>query len=142
MSDPIFLVRKGRPSDLSFVRDAWLESDKSSPAGRDAGRSYYREAKIKIAAILDRPNTELRIAHVPDDDDAILGWAVVGSENEAVPVVYYVYVRRDARQNGIAKSLLADLVNETCEYTHKPVIRARLPIPQSWTYSVARNYRR
>ena len=92
-----FAIRLGRPSDLPFVVDSWAKR------GRNPGERI-RDATARARSILAHPSTVLRVAVLPDDEDAILGWAVI---TDAVPPrCRYVYVRKDARGQGVAKVLL------------------------------------
>lgn len=90
-----FLLRPGRPSDLPFVVDSWVKRG-GLPNER------LGAATARVRGILASPDSILRVAHVPDDDDAILGWACLGAEGP-----HYVYVRKDARRQGIATALLS-----------------------------------
>jgi GNAT superfamily N-acetyltransferase len=63
-----------------------------------------REATSRVRALLARPDSVLRVASLPDDDDAILGWAVISADEPHE--LHYVYVRKEARNQGIARRLL------------------------------------
>lgn len=91
-------IRFGRPSDLPYVADTWAKRGRQ-PSER------LGAATARVRAILARSDTVLRIACLPDDSDAILGWAVVSSDDP--PACVYVYVRKDARKQGLARLLLA-----------------------------------
>lgn len=91
-------IRLGRPSDLPYVVDTWAKR------GHDRNERLGA-ATARVRAILARADSVLRIACLPDDSDAILGWAVVSSDEP--PTLHYVYVRKDARGQGIARLLLA-----------------------------------
>lgn len=91
-------IRLGRPSDLPYVVDTWTKR------GHERGERLG-PATIRVRAILARPDTVLRVACLPDDSDAILGWAAITT---GIPLTLtYVYVRREARKQGIARTLLA-----------------------------------
>jgi len=62
-------------------------------------------ATARVRAILARPDSVLRVACLPDDSDAILGWSVISGDEPHT--LHYVYVRKDARKQGIARLLLA-----------------------------------
>lgn len=130
----LYDIRPGRETDHPFVISSWLASDRHSPAGRDMGERYASEHRETVKRILMR--AELRVACVVDTPDAILGWAVTGPDT-----VYYVYVRRDVRRLGIGRALVGDLAKGQLEYTHRPVTRGEMKLPEGWTYNVARNYR-
>lgn len=91
-------IRLGRPSDLPYVTDTWVKR------GHDRNERLGA-ATARVRAILARSDSVLRVACLPDDSDAILGWAVVSSDEP--PILHYVYVRKDARKQGIARLLLA-----------------------------------
>lgn len=133
MTKPLFCTREGVESDMPFVLASWVESDRFSPAGRDAGPCHRAEHRALVQRIL--PRLHVAMAHAPDDPDALLGWAAY--EFRSVPIVHYCYVKggpkANARRLGIARALLAHLLDEACEYTHRPVTRG-LPIPERWTY--------
>lgn len=98
------VVRIGRPSDLPYVEDTWVKR------GRNPNERMG-DAKARVRALLADPDSLLHVAVLPDDDDAILGWAVWSGDR-----VQFAYVRKDARGQGIAKSLCASLdTNKTTE---------------------------
>lgn len=94
-----FSLRVGRPADLAYVVDSWVKR------GRDRGERLS-DATARVRAILADEGTELRIACLPDDPDAILGWAAV-----APPSLHYVYVRKELRGQGLARALLHGIEN-------------------------------
>jgi GNAT superfamily N-acetyltransferase len=91
-------IRLGRPSDLAFVVDSWVKR------GHERGERL-REATARVRALLARHDSVLRVACLPDDSDAILGWAVITAKPPHK--LHYVYVRKEARKQGIARTLLA-----------------------------------
>ncbi len=91
-------IRLGRLSDLPYVVDTWVKR------GHERGERL-RAATARVRAILARPDSVLRVASLPDDTDAILGWAVITSAEPHE--LHYVYVRKEARKQGIARVLLA-----------------------------------
>lgn len=137
-----FMQRSGRPSDRPFVLESWQASNSTTTLGREMGPRYVSEQKTLCNAILDRPTTAVRVACLPDDDDAIMGYAVVGHLDTLLPKIYYVYVKSEARKLGIATTLLGDLRDRTVTYTHKPArtLAAVLPKPETWLFSYYRNF--
>ena len=93
-------IRLGRPSDLPYVVDTWVKR------GHDRGERLHA-ATARVRAILARADSVLRVACLPDDSDAIIGWAAVTAADS--PTLHYVYVRKDARNQGIARLLLAGI---------------------------------
>lgn len=94
-----YAIRLGRPSDLPYVVDTWIKK------GRNPDESLSA-ATARVRAVLAHHDSMLRVACLSDDDDAILGWATIDI-GRSPPELHYVYVRKDARKQGIAKSLLA-----------------------------------
>lgn len=90
-------IRLGRPSDLAYVVDSWVKR------GHDRGERM-RDATARVRAILARPDSVLRVACLPDDEDAIIGWAAIEGSK-----LHYVYVRKEARKQGIARLLLVGI---------------------------------
>ena len=115
------VIRPVRVSDLAYVTDSWAKNDHE-----------YRKVRTSVAvsAIRERlagDRVEIRVATLPDDEDAILGWAVVTPPNDRSAIVHYVYVRRDARLQGVARALLSDLEGADVVYQAFPPMHARLP---------------
>lgn len=61
--------------------------------------AYYEAYKRYIDSLLSRTFSVVRLAQL--DDDTMLGWSL--SENKTV---HYVWVKKEARRQGIGKSLL------------------------------------
>lgn len=59
-----------------------------------------------IAQVLKRPETEVRVACLKEDEDEIKGYTVLDSSRKAL---HFVYVKEAWRKQGIAKKLLPDL---------------------------------
>jgi GNAT superfamily N-acetyltransferase len=135
MRPAICEIRISKQDDLAFVVDCW--SDRLS-----------RERKAKLGemtryvrALLARSASRLIIAHVPNEPDAILGWAALeaagyrrvgeddwhdqpggGYEEYRPVVVHYLYVRSGARRQGVARAMLGGV--RAGEYSH--------PAPRRW----------
>lgn len=131
----MFTVRPGTRDDYAFVIDSWLTSHEHSTVGQDARGVYYQRQKALIRAILARESTALRLAHAPGEPDAFLGWSCTAPTAKRV---YYVYVKRDARQLGIATSLLEGF-DAPVTFCAKPVVRG-LSVPRGWTYDPYANH--
>lgn len=86
-----------------FVLAKWLRSLKR---GNDFFRlidsenffTYY-DAFIKLT--LSRPNTQVRLAVLSDDNDVVLGFSIVEGKT-----LHYVFVQKDLRRQGIGFSIL------------------------------------
>lgn len=153
MGEDFYRIRYAVRTDTPFIVDSWLKSDQHTRQARDVGRGIYFANHSKVVkAILARGDTRTLVAHVPDNEDAILGWAAMG-----LNTAYYVYVRSDARRMGIARALLAPLLGRKgVDYTHAPAVWVPLtpeeridtphrkdkplPAPPGWSYNPYRNY--
>jgi hypothetical protein len=84
------------------------------------------------------------VAHVPHNENAILGFAVGRPGDE--PSIYYVYVKKDLRRNKMACAMLAHLLNTKQEelaclkvqYSHRPMMPS-VKAPPAWKYNPYRN---
>lgn len=95
-----FLVRAARDSDYAFVLDTWRRSFESAPAVAGADPSAYElEMKFVIARLFK--TSEVLIACDTEDEDTLLGFASISG-----PTLNYVYVRKDFRNMGVARTLL------------------------------------
>lgn len=128
---PKFRVRAMVANDRNFVIKSWMVNAGMSARGRDAGKAFDTEHRDRILEALQR--CSMRVACATDDDDAILGFACVDTTLPA-PVVHYVYVRNEARRNGIARAMLSDVEGAPLvEFSHKPAMAWRGPA--AWKYN-------
>jgi GNAT superfamily N-acetyltransferase len=116
------IVRVGKPEDVPFVVDTWTK--------RGYRGERMREATMRVRALIARPTSRLIVAHVPDDVDAMLGWAVL----EVGPLcLHYIYVRSAARRQGVARAIMREVACDALEYS-----RACELAPKSWTLNEGR----
>lgn len=117
-----YAIRAAKPSDLAFVRSGWIESLMVRVRSRvDAEvKRLVRTGNVRVAC--DRT-----------DEDALLGFAVLDSENPAL--LHYVYVRRELRREGIATVLVRP--DEVREYSFATddLERCFRPTERRWTHS-------
>lgn len=131
---PIFKVREGgKPMDLDFVVGAWVRANADSHLGHALGPCYFSEHRARVVAELAKPHAKVRVAHVPDDENAILGFCVTASDET---IVHYVYVRKEVRRKGIARALLRP-VSERAICTHRPRqdVAKELRLPKGWVFN-------
>lgn len=118
-------TRIGKPDDLAFVVDCWAKND---PALRSM---RLRDSTKHVRALIVR--SQLLIAHVPREPDAILGWAV--TEPGRPPCVHYIYVRSVARRQGVASALVG-VTDAPIEYSH--VAPKGIAVPSGWSLNTER----
>lgn len=89
--------REAGAEDLPYVIDVW---------GRyclnKADKQTWPSFKAAAYRVLERDDVDVLVAHDPEDRDAIWGFCV-----REPGTVHFVYVRRFARGNGIARRLTA-----------------------------------
>jgi GNAT superfamily N-acetyltransferase len=138
---PIFSIRPAVAEDLPFIRGSWLESNKHTRISSQAAVVYGGEEPQRIRAVLARDGIQVRVACVPDTPNAIMGWAVL--EPHPKYLIHYVYVRRDARLLGIAKTLVHDAPKHA-EFVSMPKFPLRgevsITLPSTWRYNFYRGF--
>jgi GNAT superfamily N-acetyltransferase len=164
VSLPPFLQRQGGEADLNYLRKHWRGSAAANALsfaptveGHHEGDRFPAFHNAMMAAILSWPSTRVTVAHPPEDDGTILGWLVSRpavpiicrgpkprAEIGRAPVVYFCFVREELRRVGVARMLLADLLERRdVIYTSKPPrVRLRsgewgpaaVRIPSAWKY--------
>lgn len=146
-ADPAFGVRVFAPDDVPFVMDSWLMSERDS-VGHQEGPYFVRLQKAMQRAILARPSTQVLIAYPHGDPETIVGWAVFSPTT-----LYYVFTRFHNRRFGVARLLLASLLDKpTVVYAARlgrvfdESSRAWLPspiaarIPAGWRFLYRSNF--
>lgn len=100
------LIRSPKAEDLPYIASTWTRSVLSTHAYQRHGASRTGTQVTKqVDAVLDRQDTKALICVREEDPDRILGWVLYVPRN--IPIVHYIYVRKDApRQRGIASALL------------------------------------
>jgi hypothetical protein len=101
------MIRPPKPTDQGYIASTWARSILRSTHAwqRHASARSGHQVNTLIDKTLDRKDTRALLRVKPHDPDSILGW-VLFVDGVGVPVIHYVYVRRDDRQSGIATELL------------------------------------
>ena len=159
-----FLLRAGTDADLNFCRKHWrlaysANAQTLAPTveGHHEGDRFPAFHNAMMAGILSWPSTRVTVACPPEDEGTILGWLVSRPAERVIcrgprprpeigraPVVYFCFVREELRRVGIARMLLADLLDRRdVIYTAKPPrvrarsgewVQAAIRIPAYWKY--------
>jgi len=107
-------IRKHTKEDLPFIYRSWLMGqyyglDLFSLSKKDSFMNAYRKI---IDHILQRPNTEIQIAALAEDQEIILGYSIL--EKDAL---HWVFVKKEFRKMGIAKKLIPEHIRTTTAIT-------------------------
>src|SRR5690554_1459582 len=101
----LFKVRDSKPSDLNFVLATFLR-------GVYHGDTYLSEVprsifmdnyKVVANKLVNNPNTIIKIACLPEDEDVILGYSILSADYSTI---HWCYVKAAWRNKGIAKSIV------------------------------------
>jgi hypothetical protein len=100
-----FDLRPFDADDTAFLFKSWLDAYRYSDFGKALdSRTYYDGHHAVIERILERPATRIIVACLPDSPHVDLGYAVAEDDT-----LHFVFVKRNARQFGVASALLAAL---------------------------------
>ena len=100
-----FDIRPFDADDTAFLFKSWLDSYRYSDFAKPLdSRTYYDGHHAVIERILDRPDTRIVVACLPDTPYVDLGFAVAEADT-----LHFVYVKRNARQFGVGSALLTAL---------------------------------
>ncbi len=101
------MIRPPLPTDQGYIAKTWAQSVSSMShfKQRHMSSSQGRLLNSQIDAVLDRPDTRGLIVCSDRDHDHILAWMVY-CDRPLIPVVFYIYTRRDDRGIGHAAALL------------------------------------
>ena len=120
-----FTTRTVRPTDLPYILSTWAKAarDAALVKGMDVApaSSFLRSIFVRQ---LEAPDVSARVATPLDDDDTLLGWSVYSSE-----ALHFVYVRRNFRGIGIARSLVPTGIDKFTFHT-----RCIRRFPDGWNY--------
>lgn len=108
-----FETREATEEDLPFVYATWLRGLRygNEAFGLIEQSVYYKYYHQYIGILLKHPDTRVLVACLPDDEDVILGYSVLGKEG----TVHYVHVKDAFRKFGIARGLVPKNIKI---YTH------------------------
>lgn len=112
---PRILLREGRASDHPFVFASWIKSFRFSAFAKHIPHDdYCRGQHDVVEELLAR--ARLVVAALPEDEDAILGYAVLEPD-----VLHYVFVKERFQRFGIGAQLVRELP-ETVVCTHRTYV--------------------
>lgn len=87
----------------SLIFSKWLRSLRfGNPLFKNIDSDeFYKQYHAYLERLLDKPGSTIKLAVLTDDHDVVLGFSVVRED-----VLDYIYVHKDQRNQGIAKSLM------------------------------------
>jgi hypothetical protein len=94
-------LRAMKQDDLAYLKDSYKKSYKCAEPHLPA-HIFWPNADAEISNYLR--DVKVIIACAPDDEDYILGYALVEGD-----VLHYAFVRTSCRGNGVARALVKDL---------------------------------
>ena len=118
----LFRIREGSLEDRAYVLRSWFEGARASTWYLGDGRVFFAEHGRVLEAILERAT--VRVAHVPSESAAILGFAVLESEPL---VLHWVHVRGQCRGQGIARALLSGILSRPEVHCSHWLVHGRVP---------------
>lgn len=102
-----FLVRYAKPDDIPFIKDTFLYSlyNGNSDYRRMEKNTFMREYSRIIDTIILSPETFVKVAHLPNDEDIIISYAIV-QYKEDTSILHYVYTKKMWRGQGAHLKLM------------------------------------
>jgi GNAT superfamily N-acetyltransferase len=120
--------------DLNFILNSWMTSYRTEYTFLPDKVYYVGMQKLIGALTLE---SQVLIAHEPDDPNKILGWMVYRppSEAGAAILVHYAYVKHRYRRFGLGKRLLHSAAPNETNVTLVASHRWRVPKPTRIRYN-------
>ena len=116
------LFRPILPDDFNFIINSWLLSSRESFPYRHISKYNYNTHQTPILQkLLNRSNT--LIAADIEDPKWIIGYLVYEVISN-ITILYFIYVKRDSRNFGVARSLLLQVLPD---FGEKEILITSLP---------------
>jgi hypothetical protein len=106
MDSNLVLLRPYRLTDEAFVYKTFLEGLRY---GNETFRQmdkiqFYENYRKVLNSLIQKKETQIKIAALKEDPDVILGYAITRPE-----IVDWIFVKKSWRRLGIAKDLIGDM---------------------------------
>ena len=134
MESKIFDIRSMTLDDKNFIYATWLRGlyYGNAEMRRIDQEAFFKHYPAVVTLILSKPTTVL-VACLNSDPDVILGYSVASYDSVNPGILHWVYVKEAWRQQGIAKSLIA---NRDLEYrTHYTEAVEKVNMIKNLTYN-------
>lgn len=124
------IIRERRDEDQAFVYATFLRGlyYGSSWYGTINKKSFMDNYPAVLDKILEKDNTQLKIACLSQDENVILGYCIVEG-----PVLHWIAVKEAWRGQGIAKKLLAG--SEITHVTHLTKVGSLISKQKGWIHN-------
>jgi len=104
-------IRQATGPDIGYITNSWLMAYKMSPEQDMPGRTnrdYYHYNHRKLEEIIPRASRagSCYICHVADKPDEFRGYMVAEAFEDFPPIVHWVQVKKEHKNQGVAGALL------------------------------------
>jgi GNAT superfamily N-acetyltransferase len=131
------MIRPSRPSDHNYVVDSWVGSFSESPLAASMRPGLFRTRWSALASHIFRTQ---HVAILADDDapDVVLAWACHDGDG----TLHYLFTRREFRQRGHARALVASIAPRVDTYTSRTTVWQQIAprFARTWSYDPARQW--
>lgn len=108
-----FKTRYAKPYDIPFIKKTWLYSLFNSSPYRFMNKREFMSSYSKVIDyILTNPETLVRVAHLPDDEDIIISYSVM--QHKEYNILHFVYTKKMWRGQEVHNLIIP----EYSYYTH------------------------
>lgn len=112
-------LRDAEPRDRAFWGANWANSYRRSNWAGVVPNHLYHDVMRVLQDGLSRRGMRIKIAHIPDDPDALMGFVAWEDDPGRSPIVHMVYVKDVYRKAGLATDMLEQTVGRAFLYTHR-----------------------
>jgi hypothetical protein len=107
-------IREFKEADTNFVISTWLRSYYSNQTGyKEKAETFYACHQKQIKKLWNSKDLLCYVAHDPNDEDIIFGFAVFGTDY----TLHYVCVKEIYKKMGVCKALLTKFYKARDEIT-------------------------
>lgn len=136
---PGIILRPIEPGDVPFVLSSWLKSySHGCRRSRRWPEAYKERHRTAVMKLIER--CAVIVAAFDEDPETIMGWACCES-NEKEAVLHYLYVRQEARHQGLAKFMIQPILDSGLPIVVSHWTTDAGELPKGWKQAFWRSYR-